>query len=94
MLLLRPLHHEGGVLGPCPPKSLLVPLQARVNFCTSTRGPANFCPKTGHHKRLYMKQQDRSSEGDQVAQDFAMKTFFIFLVFNPKFEGKIRTKGG
>ena len=42
--------------------------QARVNFCTSTRGPANFCPKTGHHKRFFsMKQQDRSSERDQVA---------------------------
>ena len=42
--------------------------QARVNFCTSTRGPANFCPKTGYHKRFFfMKQQDRSSERDQVA---------------------------
>ena len=41
--------------------------QARVNFCTSTRGPPNFCPKTGHHKRFSMKQQKRSSERDQAA---------------------------
>ena len=42
-----------------------------------------------------MKQQDRSSERNQVALDFAMKTFFfIFLVFTSKFEGKILTKEG
>ena len=30
-----------------------------------------------------MKQQDRSSEHDQVAQDLAMKIFFfIYLVFS------------
>ena len=45
--------------------------------------------------RVTMKQQDRSSECDQVALDFAMKTFFfIFLVFTSKFEGEIHTKGG
>ena len=38
-----------------------------------------------------MKQQDSSSERDQIAQDFAMKTFF--LVFTSKFEGKIHTQG-
>ena len=26
-----------------------------------------------------MKQQDRSSERNQVAEDFAMKTFFYFF---------------
>ena len=41
-----------------------------------------------------MKQQDRSSERNQVALEFAMKTFFIFLVFTSKFEGKIHTKEG
>ena len=42
--------------------------QARVNCCTSARGPASFCQKTGHHKRFFsMKQQDKSSERDQVA---------------------------
>ena len=40
--------------------------QVRVNFSTSTRGPANFCPEIGHHKRFFsMKQQSR--ERDQVA---------------------------
>ena len=39
-----------------------------------------------------MKQQDRSSERNQVALDFAMKIFF--LVFTSKFEGKIHTKEG
>ena len=42
--------------------------QARVNFCTSTKGLTNFCQKTGHHKCFFsMKQQNRSSERDQVA---------------------------
>ena len=42
-----------------------------------------------------MKQQDRSSERNQVALDFPMKTFFfIFLVFTSKFEGKIHTNKG
>ena len=51
-----------------PPQITACATQARVNFCTSTRGPANFFPKTGHHKRFFpMKQQDRSSERDQVA---------------------------
>ena len=46
-----------------PPKkkSLLYP-QARVNFCTRTKVPANFCPKTAHHTRFPIKQQDRWSE--------------------------------
>ena len=35
-----------------------------------------------------MKEQDRSSERNQVVLDFAMKTFLIFLVFTSKFEGK------
>ena len=38
-----------------------------------------------------MKQQDRSSERNQVALDSAIKTF---LVFTSKFEGKIHTKEG
>ena len=59
---------QGGRLGRAPPQITACAFQARVNFCTSTRGPANFCPKTGHHKRFFpMKQQDRSSERDQVA---------------------------
>ena len=41
-----------------------------------------------------MKQQDRLSERNQVALNFAMKTFFIFLVFTAKFDGKIHTKEG
>ena len=53
--------------------------QSRVNFCTSTRGQANFCPKTDYHKRFFlMKQQDRSSERDQDL-GFVMKTFFYFV---------------
>ena len=41
-----------------------------------------------------MKQQDRSSNRNQVALDFAMKSFFIFLAFTSKFEGKTHTKEG
>ena len=81
MLLLRPLRHGGHFAA--------VPLQARVNFCGSTRGPANFCPKPGHHKHFCIKQQDRSSSSRFCDEDL----FFIFLVFIPKFKGKIRTKG-
>ena len=53
---------------PPPPQITACAFQARVNFCTSsTRGPANFCPKTGHYKRFFsVKLQDRSSERDQV----------------------------
>ena len=41
-----------------------------------------------------MKHQDRSSERNQVALDFAMKTFFYFFVFTSNFEGKMHTKEG
>ena len=58
---------RGGFLGRAPQITACAS-QARVNFCTSTKGPANFCPKAGHHKRFFsMKQQDRSSERDQAA---------------------------
>ena len=58
----------GGFLGRAPPPQITACVsQARVNFYTSTRGPANVCSKTGHHKRFFsMKQQDRSNERDQV----------------------------
>ena len=69
----------GGGLGRAPQITACAP-QARVNVCTSTRGPANFCPKTGHQKRFFsMKQEDRSSERNQVAKDFAMTTFFYLF---------------
>ena len=87
--------HGGAAFRPVPLQVTACVPQARVNFSTSTRGPANYCPKTGHHKRFSTKQQDRSSKRDQVAKDFTMKTFFLFfLVFFSKFEGKISTKGG
>ena len=58
----------GGGVWAVSPQITAFASQTRVNFCTSTRGPANFCPKTGHHKRFFsVKQQDRSSERDQVA---------------------------
>ena len=58
-----------GISGPCRPKSLLVPLQVRVNCCTSTSGPANFLPENRSPKTLfYMKQQDRLSECNQLAE--------------------------
>ena len=57
----------GGAFWAVSPQITACASQARVNFCASTRGQANFCPKTGHHKRFFsMKQQDRSSERDQV----------------------------
>ena len=33
----------------------------RLNFCTSTRVPASFCPKIVHHERS-LKQQEMLSE--------------------------------
>ena len=58
----------GGAFWAVSPQITACTLQARVNFCTSTRGPANFCPKTRHHKRFFaMKQQDKSIKRDQVA---------------------------
>ena len=58
----------GGISGRTPPKITACAPEARLNFGTSTREPANFCPKTGHHKRFFsMKQQHRSSKRDQVA---------------------------
>ena len=66
-ILATPMH-GGGAFWAVPAQITACASQARVNFCTSTRGPADFCPKTGHHKRFFsVKQQDRSSERDQVA---------------------------
>ena len=64
-ILATPMHGGEGVgfLGRAPQITACAS-QARVNFCTRSRGPANFCPKTGFFS---MKQQDRSSERDQVA---------------------------
>ena len=70
---------RGGISGSAPQIPACA-LQARVNFCTSTRGSANFCQKQRHHKRFFsMKRLDKSSKRDQVAYDFAMKTFFYFF---------------
>ena len=58
---------RGGAFWAEPPQITACVSPARVKFCTSTRGPANFCPKSSHHKRFFsMKQRDRSSERDQV----------------------------
>ena len=59
----------GGAFWAVPAQITACASQVRVNFCSRTRGPANFCPKTGHHKGFFfsMKQQDRSSERDQAA---------------------------
>ena len=66
-ILATPMH-GGAFWAVLPPKITACAPQVRVNYCISTRGPANFCPKTGHHKRFFsMKQQDRSCERDQVA---------------------------
>ena len=42
-----------------PPQITACASPARVNFCTSTRGPANFYPKTGHHKRFFFHETAR-----------------------------------
>ena len=71
-ILATPMHRGGGGGGEgaafwdVPPKFTACVPQARVNFSTSTRGPAYFCAKTGHHERFSMKQQNRSRERDQV----------------------------
>ena len=85
--------HGGWHFEPCPPKSLVELRKREQTFVVAQL--AKFCQKTGNHKRFFStKQQDRSRERNQVALDFAMKTFFIFLVFTSKFEGKIHTKEG
>ena len=67
-ILATPMHGGGGGFLGRAPKITACASQARAHFCSSTRGTANFCPKTGHHKRFFsIKQQDRSSERDQVA---------------------------
>ena len=68
-LLFRPLNQKswlrlcmgggGRHFGPCPYQVTVCALQVRVNFYSSTRGPANFCTKTGHHKLFFMKHNDR-----------------------------------
>ena len=52
---------RGGISGRAPqiPASAL---QARVNFCTSTRGSANFCQKQRHHKRFFFYETARQIE--------------------------------
>ena len=65
--------------------------QARVNFCSGTT--SKLLPKNRSPKTIFsMKQPDRSSERNQVAYDFAIKTFFLF--FTSEFDGKIYTKEG
>ena len=57
-ILATPMH-RGGIFGraPSPNHSLFLP-----------KRPANFCPKTGHHKRFFfIETEDRSSERDQIA---------------------------
>ena len=55
----------------CAPK-------AKVNFCNSTA--SKLLPKNRSPQTIFsIKQQDRSSERNQVALDFAMKTFFHFF---------------
>ena len=74
----------GGFLGRVPQITACAS-QARVNFYTSSRGPANFRPKTGHHKRFFsMNQIDRSSERDQVSSlRFCDKDLFLFFWSSP-----------
>ena len=53
----------GIIAGPAPqgafqcrkPQITASATQCRVKFCTSTRVPANVYPKTGHHKRSFLK---------------------------------------
>ena len=98
-ILASPMHEvRGRHFGPClPPQITVCVPQSRVNACTSTRGPAKFCPKTGHHKRFSMKQQHRSKKRDQVAwvlRWIYIYIYIFFLVLSSKFESKIYTKGG
>ena len=79
---------KGAVFRPVPPKVTACVPQARVNFSTRTRGPANYCPKARHHKRFSIKHHDRSSERDQVDKDFTMKTFFLFFCSSPNMRKK------
>ena len=66
-ILAAPMQGEGAIRA-VPPQITACAPRARTNFCASTRGPANFCPKTGRRKRFFpMKQQHRSSERDQIA---------------------------
>ena len=50
-----------GRFRPYPPITACAP-QAIVNFCTSTRGQANFCTKTGYHKRFFSHERARQIE--------------------------------
>ena len=66
-ILATPMHgggEKGAAFRAVPPQVTACVPQARVNFFTSPRGPANFCPEAGHHKRFSMKPQDRSRERD------------------------------
>ena len=58
-----------------PPSPPPLP-RARVNFCTSFMVAANFCP--GRHTHFFVKQRVRSSQRNEEAQDFTMKTFLFF----------------
>ena len=64
MLLLIKHGATGGHISRPAPQIIACAFQGRVNFYTSTSGPANVCRKTGHYKRFSMKQQARSIERD------------------------------
>ena len=64
-ILATPMH-GGGFLGRALPQITACAPQARVNFCSSTSSKLlikNWSPQT----LFFMKQQDRSSERNQVA---------------------------
>ena len=86
------MHGGKEYFGSSPPNLCLCP-QVRENFCTSTRRPPNFCPKTGHHKRFSMKHQDRSNERDQVCSlRFCNEDLFYFNFFFWSSPPNLRTK--
>ena len=80
-ILATPMHGRWH-FKPCPPQITACVPQARVNFCSSTT--SKLLPKNRSPQTIFsMKQQDRSSERNQVAFDFAMKTFFSFFWSSP-----------
>ena len=85
-ILATPMH--GGVWV-VPSQITACASQARVNFCTSTRGPANFCPKTGQHKRFFFYETARQIEWTWSSNlRFCEKDLFIFLSSPPNLRAK------
>ena len=79
---LRLCTRGGGIWGLVPPNHCLCPPSESKLLYSSTREPAKFCPKTGHHKRFFFYETARQIEGTWSSSlRFCDEDLFLFYFF-------------